>query len=100
MSYAESLKANRRLCILKLLIEDGGHSNESVLEMALRALGHHAGLDRAYVRELIRFLEEAGCLVIEFFKDKVMVVRITERGVSVARGSISCEGVAAPGMGA
>jgi len=100
VSYAENLKANRRLCILKLLIEDHGHSNESVLEMALRALGHHAGLDRSYVREQLRFLEDAGCIVVEFFKDKVMVVRITERGVAVARGSIGCEGIAAPGLGA
>lgn len=99
MSYSENLKANRRLAILKLMIEDGGESNESVLEMGLRSLGHVPELDRRYVREQIRFLEEADCLVVTLFKDKVMVVKITDRGCAVARGGIKIDGIAQPGLG-
>ena len=97
--YADALAANRRLCILKLLVEDRGSSNDSVLEMALKSLGHHAGMDRAYVRDQLRFLETAGCLRIEFFKDQVMVARINDRGAAVASGAIRCEGVAEPSFG-
>jgi hypothetical protein len=99
VSYSESLKANRRLCMLKLLVEDGGMANESILEMALRALGHIPELDRRYVREQMRFLEEVDCVVIDLFKDKVMVATITDRGVAVARGSIKIDGIAQPGLG-
>jgi hypothetical protein len=98
-AYAEALAANRRLCILKLLVEARGSSNESVLQLGLEQLGHRAGLDRPYVREQLRFLETAGCIRIEFFQDKVMVAYLTERGASVASGVIPCDGVAAPGFG-
>lgn len=99
MSYSEHLAANRRLCILKLLIEECGISNESVLELALRALGHHAGVDRPYVRAQLDFLEQAGCVRIEYFKDKVMVAHLKERGTAVARGAITIDGIAKPSIG-
>ena len=101
LSYAEMIKADRRLCVLRLLVEARGISNESVLQKALEALGHQAGLDRDYVRQqLLRFLEEAGCIRIEFYNDRVMVAHLTERGSSVAAGRIRCEGVAEPSFGA
>lgn len=99
MTYAEILAADRRLCILKLLVEGGGRSNESVLQKGLEMLGHHAGLDRAYVREQLAFLERAGCIRIEYFADRVMVAHLNERGHSVAKGVITCEGIAAPEFG-
>jgi hypothetical protein len=99
VSYADKLAANRRLAILKLLMEARGSSNESVLEMALREMGHHAEMTRVYVRAQLTFLERAGCIRIEFFNDKVMVAHLTERGASVATGAIRCDGVAEPGFG-
>jgi len=99
VSYADELKANRRLCILRLLVEERGHSNESVLELALRSLGHHAGLDRAYVRDQLTFLETAGAITIKYFKDRLMVVQLTERGASAASGAITIDGIAEPGFG-
>jgi hypothetical protein len=96
---AEYINANRRLCILKLLIEDGGHSNESVLEIGLNALGHHAGMDRDYVRARLRELDEYGAITLEYYQDKVMVAHITKRGVSAAQGRIKIDGVAAPALG-
>ena len=99
MSYADHIAADRRLCILKLLVEDEGHSNESVLETGLIALGHRAGLDREYVRAQLRALEEFGAITVEFYRDRVMVAHITKRGVAAANGRVKIEGVAAPSMG-
>lgn len=98
-AFAQALTANRRLCLLRLLVEARGTSNESVLQLGLQQLGHRMGVDRPYVREQLRFLETAGCLKIEFFQDKVMVAQLTERGASVASGAIACDGVAEPGFG-
>lgn len=99
MTYAESLAANRRLAVLKLLIEDGGHSNESVLELALRELGHRKGLERDVVRQFLRDLEERACITIEMFRDKVMVAHITPRGRLAAAGDVSIDGIASPHNG-
>ncbi len=99
MSYANLLAANRRLCILKLLLESAGTANESVLQMALQHLGHVAGVDRAYVRDLMRSLATADCITVEMFNDQVMVARLTDRGAAAARGHITVEGVAQPSFG-
>ncbi|MGZ8362471.1 MAG: VpaChn25_0724 family phage protein [Caulobacteraceae bacterium] len=99
MSHLERIEANRRLAVLKLLIEDQGHANESVLETGLIALGHYAGIDRPAVRRFMDELEKAGCVTLEFFRDKVKVAHITARGVAVAEGRITVDGVARPALG-
>lgn len=97
--YAEVLAADRRLALLRLLVEAGGEAGESVLEKGLHMLGHRAGVDRDQVRQDLRDLEDRDCLVIEFFEDKVMIAAITRRGVSAANGVIEVKGVAKPAMG-
>lgn len=99
MSYRDLVAADRRLCILRLLVEDGGHANESVLEQALEALGHRAGMERAVVRQYLRDLEQVDCLTIDLYRDKIMVASITERGVKVARGQVTVDGVKQPSPG-
>lgn len=99
MTYAEQLLADRRLCVLRLLLDQDGCANDRVLELGLLGLGHRANLDRAYVREIVRFLETADCVTVELFQDKVMVAHLTERGALVAQGRIRCEGVARPSFG-
>lgn len=99
MSYADFVDADRRLALLRLMAEDGGHANESVLETGLIALGHRARLDREAVRGHLRFLETAGCLTLEFYRDKVMVAALTRRGAAVADGRIEVDGVARPQIG-
>ncbi|MFC5372877.1 hypothetical protein ACFPIF_09955 [Brevundimonas faecalis] len=100
MSYRDLVAADRRLCILRLLVEDGGHGNESTLEQGLEALGHRAGMERAVVRQYLRDLEQVGCITVEFYRDKIMVAAITERGVKVARGQVTVDGVKQPSPGA
>lgn len=99
MSYRDVIDADRRLCILRLLLEDGGHGNESVLEKGLEALGHRAGLERTVVRGYLTFLETAGLVTVDFYRDKIMVASITARGVKVAKGQVTVDGVARPSPG-
>lgn len=99
MSYKEQVTADRRLSILELLMQDGGMGNERVLETGLTSLGHRVGVDRAYVREQMKFLETAGCVTIDLFRDTVMVATITERGAKVSKGFITVDGVTQPTPG-
>jgi hypothetical protein len=98
-TYAEELEANRRLCMLRLLLEQEGSANDSVLEIGMKAMGHRLGVDRAYVRAMVRFLETAMLVRIEILRDVVMVAHITDRGANVAQGHQRCEGVARPAFG-
>lgn len=95
MKYEEDLKANRRLCILKLLLEDEGHSNISIIDMGMKALGHRVGVDRAYIADQLAHLAEQKCVVLEEVKG-VTIVELTETGANVARGFAKAEGVARP----
>lgn len=97
--YAEVLAADRRLVILRLLVEAGGESGESALEKGLHMLGHRTAVDRDQVRKDLRELEARGCVEIEFYDAKVMIGAITRRGVSVAEGKVVVAGVAKPTLG-
>jgi predicted ArsR family transcriptional regulator len=97
--FADFLSQDRRLAILRLLVEARGSCGESVLEKGLWALGHRVGVDRDAVRADLRFLETAGCVEIEFFQDKVMVATLTRRGEACAKGNITVDGVAEPAIG-
>lgn len=98
-SFADHIAADRRLCLLRLLLEAEGCANESVLETGLRGLGHNAGMDRAYVRAQLRELETLACIRIELFSDRVMVAHLLDRGANVARGHVTVPGIARPSFG-
>ncbi|WEK38668.1 MAG: hypothetical protein P0Y50_08890 [Candidatus Brevundimonas colombiensis] len=100
MSYQDDVTADRRLLILELLMQDHGMGNERVIESGLTSLGHRVGVDRAYVREQMKFLETTGCVTIDLFRDTVMVATITERGAKVSKGFITVDGVTQPTPGA
>lgn len=97
--FKNHLQADRRLAILRLLVEAGGEAGESVLEKGLHMLGHRAGVDRDRVRRDLNDLKELACLEIDFFQGTIMVAAISQRGVSVAKGIIEVEGIARPAMG-
>lgn len=97
--YAEIMAADRRLAILRLLVDAGGESGESALEKGLHMLGHRARIDRDKVRADLRDLEDKGCLVVEFYQEKIMIAAITRRGVSAAEGKTQIEGIARPAIG-
>ena len=98
-TYAEEILADRRLVMLRLLLEDEGCANDKVLEVGLRAVGHRVNVDRDYVRDQMAWLNEARCIRIEYAKDRVMVAHLTDRGAAVARGDLRVEGIARPSFG-
>lgn len=97
--FADFLAADRRLAILRLLVECRGSAPESVIEKGLRAMGHRVGVDRDVVRADFAFLETAGCVGTEWFNDQIQMAEITRRGVACAEGRTAIEGVAEPSMG-
>lgn len=99
MKFSEALQQDRRLAMLRLMVEAGGTLNESVMRDGLEQLGHSNGLTADVVREDLRFLEKVGCLRIDWFADKVMIARILRRGVDCAAGAIRVEGVKRPSLG-
>lgn len=99
MSYAELLAEDRRLAMLRLLVESDGSANESVLQSGLELLGHHAGLTREAVRKDLEFLNDRGLVRLEWFGDKVAVAHIKRRGVEVAEGRERVAGVKRPSIG-
>lgn len=99
MTFAERVAADRRLALLRMLVEGGGGANESVIERNFLALGERTGIDRAVVRQFIRDLEKTDCVVVSMYMDRVMVADITKRGVAVAEGRISVDGVSKPSLG-
>jgi len=99
MSFPTYIEASRRLALLRLLVENGGGANESVLKtglMALRFQGPTAGDTRA---DLL-FLEERGLVKTDYYLDRVFLADITRRGLAyLARELPAIEGVEYPDMG-
>ena len=87
---------NRRLAILRFLAEDQDYSlTTSVLQSALAAIGH--GVSRDVVEADAAWLAEQGLATMERLDNlPVTVLRISTRGMDVARGVASHPGVDRP----
>lgn len=97
--YLKHLEADRRLVILRLLVEAGGECGESAIERGLHLYGHRTRVTRDVVRADLKALKERDCLEIEYVDSRIMVACITQRGVACSKGAINIEGVAEPMMG-
>lgn len=94
MKYADIIRADIRLTILRILNEDAGYShNESVLKQALALVGHNISGDR--VRTELQWLEEQGLVTIGDTAG-IMVAGLTDRGQDVATGATVVPGVERP----
>lgn len=98
-AFDQVLAEDRRLAMLRLLVEANGEANESVLYTGLEMLGHRTELTRANVRADLKYLQERDLVVLDYFEDKVCIAKITERGVEVAEGRTRVEGVKKPKIG-
>lgn len=97
MSYEQILNENRRLVILRFLNEIVGNSaNESVLETAANKIGVTS--TREDIRDELSFLQERGCIKIEWYADKCMVAKLTRRGQYVAEGKENIYGIKSPSL--
>jgi hypothetical protein len=92
--FAERLREDRRLVILRVLHEQVSYSaNSSVLTMALEHLGHHMSRDQ--VKTEISWLAEQG-LVDYHDAGPVWVAHLKARGHEVVLGRAHVPGVARP----
>ncbi|QIH08934.1 MULTISPECIES: hypothetical protein [unclassified Pseudomonas] len=93
--YAEFLRQDYRLVILRLLGEMGGYrANSSVLTMALDSYGHT--LSRDQVKTELHWLAEQGALTLADV-GPVLVATLTERGQDIAAGRARVPGIKRPG---
>lgn len=93
--FAEHLRHDRRLVLLRLLAEMPAYrANSSVLYVALERFGH--ATTRDLVKTELRWLEEQELLAVEEV-GPVLVSTLTERGADVATGRAVVPGVARPG---
>lgn len=94
-SFAEFLRNDVRLVILRLLAEMPAYSaNSSVLTVALGRFGH--AITRDQVKTELAWLQEQGLVSCEDL-GAVLVATLAERGADVARGLAIVPGVARPG---
>lgn len=93
--YAEYLRQDIRLVILRLLVEMTAYrANSSVLTMALDSYGHT--LSRDQVKTELSWLAEQHALTLEDV-GPVLVATLTERGQDIAAGRARVPGIKRPG---
>lgn len=95
MSYAQYLKEDQRLVMLRTLNEMPSYTaNSSVLHGLLVRYGHNPSRDQ--VKTELRWLEEQGLVTIDDISE-VLIARITERGQDVATARAVVPGIKKPG---
>lgn len=93
--YADFLRQDVRLVILRLLVEMTAYrANSSVLTMALDEYGHT--LSRDQVKTELHWLAEQGALTVADV-GPVLVATLTERGQDIAAGRARVPGIKRPG---
>ncbi len=94
MKYADFIRADVRLVILRILSELPMYrANSSVLRMALDNYGHNWSRDQ--VKTELAWLQEQSLITTELM-DPVLVATLTERGQDVATGRAIVPGIARP----
>ena len=93
MSLRDLLEEDRRLVILRSLVDVGGEANESILNDCLDAYGHRVSRDQ--VRAQLAWLQEQGIVTIEMV-GSYMVATLTGRGQDVAEGRCVVPGIKKP----
>lgn len=93
--YADYLRHDMRLVILRLLVEMPGYrANSSVLNTALDNFGHTASRDQ--VKTELQWLAEQGAVSLADI-GPVLVATLTERGQDIAAGRARVPGIKRPG---
>ncbi|WP_372090296.1 hypothetical protein P7L66_13215 [Tistrella mobilis] len=98
--FAASVAGSRRLAILRALVEAEGAANESILRTCIQALGF-TGRQLGDVRQDLNHLEQAGMVETSWYEGRVMIARITKRGVAFTRREVDpVPGIDYPSIGA
>lgn len=94
-SFAEQLRENRRLVILRLLSEQPGYrANSSVLHAGLYALG--VACTRDDVITDLSWLKEQAMIALDEVVSGVYVADLTARGQDVVAGTAVVPGISRP----
>ena len=88
------LTEDRRLVILRSLLECNGEANESILQDCLDAYGHSVARD--VVRGQLDWLAEQGLVTVERLRGGFCVATLSGRGQDVAEGRAKVTGVKRP----
>lgn len=97
MNYPEIVEADRRLVILKVLLDSAGYAcNEHLLGTLLGSFGHAVSNDR--VRTDLAWLLEQGLISVREVGG-VQIATLLQRGSFVATGVASVPGVKRPAPG-
>jgi hypothetical protein len=92
-AYAETLRADRRLCLLQALSGCPDYTAHAhLLRASLEGLGHHPSMDN--LRADLAWLDEQGLIVLA--DGAIPVATLTLRGEDAARGLARIPGVARP----
>lgn len=97
MNFETHVQEDRRLVILRLLVEAHGFSvNSSILQSAMREFAHNVSRDLLHTE--LHWLAEQGLLKVEP-RMSVLIATLTARGADVAKGTAVVPGVKRPGPG-
>lgn len=92
MSYAEHVEKERRLIILRLLVENKGAANDRMLQKGLQKWGIRCALD--VVTSSLSWLSQQGfCQLKPVNGSGVVVAEITRRGREIVEGLAEVPGV-------
>ncbi len=92
-SYPETLRADRRLCVLQILADCADYTAHAhLVRDRLDALGHRPSMDQ--LRGDLAWLDEQALIVLA--DGSIPVATLTLRGEDVARGRALLPGVARP----
>ena len=94
MNYSETVAAERRLAILRLIRDGGGSANANSLYNAALAIGYPL-TTRDDIHTDLDVLGERGCVTKDLFQGKIVVASLTDLGRDVADGKREVEGVKA-----
>ncbi len=94
-SLKSLVRADARLALLRVLAQDRGYSqNHSILRLAIDKATAITLTDDE-VKEHVHWLEDRGLVASEEVPP-YLLARLTDRGLSVARGEAEVEGVSRP----
>lgn len=94
MNFQEHMRADRRLVLLRVLLESPAYTcNEYLLQHMAEQLGHSASADT--ISTDLAWLQEQGLVKLETVSD-VRIAKLTTRGEDVARGRAEVPGVKRP----
>lgn len=94
MNYSETVAAERRLAILRLIRDGGGSANRNSLYNAAIAIGYPL-TTRDDILADIDLLGERGCVTRDMYLGKILVAILTDLGRDVADGKREVEDVKA-----